>query len=157
MTTFLLKTEPSEYAYSDLVRDKRTTWSGVSNPAALQHIRSMRRGDFALIYHTADEKSVVGLARVLSDPVEDPARPGMNPAGAPKFAVVDLAPVAAAESPLSLAAMKADPRFAGFDLLRISRLSVMPVPDALDPIIRKLTGLPPVGEAAPSSRAKAKK
>lgn len=142
MTTYLLKTEPSVYSYADLVRDKRTVWDGVSNNTALIHIRAVRKGDRALIYHTGDERRVVGLARVLTGAYEDPKNPGLNAAGLPKLAVFDLAPVAAAKTPLSLEEMKADKRFAGFDLLRLARLSVMPVPPEIDRLIRELAGLP---------------
>jgi predicted RNA-binding protein with PUA-like domain len=141
MATYLLKTEPSEYSFDDLLRDKRTAWSGVSNPAALGHLRAMRAGDEAFIYHTGDEKQVVGLARVASNPYEDPKRPGKTPAGGPKFAVVDLAPVRRVKAPVTLAAIKSNPRFTGFGLVRIPRLSVMPVPDDLRAVLRSLAGL----------------
>jgi predicted RNA-binding protein with PUA-like domain len=142
MTTYLLKTEPSVYAYADLARDKKTTWDGVTNPAALAHIRAAKKGDQAFIYHTGDERRIIGLAKIISAPYEDPKKPGLNSAGAPKFAVFDLAPVAEAKKPLSLDEMKADERFEGFDLLRLPRLSVMPVPPKIDALIRRLTGLP---------------
>ncbi len=141
MATFLLKTEPSEFGYGDLVSKKFATWDGVSNAAALIHLRSARKGDEAFIYHTGDEKAIVGLARIVSDPYEDPAQPGRNDKGQPKFAVLDIKPLHAVKTPLTLAAMKGDERFAGFDLLRISRLSVMAVPPQVDKLIRTLTGL----------------
>jgi predicted RNA-binding protein with PUA-like domain len=141
MPTFLLKTEPGEYSFDDLVRDKRTTWSGISNPVALKALRTAKRGDEAFIYHTGDERAIVGLARVLTTPAEDPKRPGTTPEGLPKFAVVDIAAVEGAPKPLTLAAMKADPRFADFALLRQGRLSVVAVPAELDRVIRKLCGL----------------
>ncbi|MCX5690809.1 MAG: EVE domain-containing protein, partial [Planctomycetota bacterium] len=100
MTTYLLKTEPSVFSFAMLVRDGACTWDGVSNAAALQAIRTMRPGDDVFIYHTADERAIVGLARVTSSPREDPANPGKNAAGQPKFAVVDLEPVKAARSPV---------------------------------------------------------
>ncbi len=141
MAMFLLKTEPGTYSFADLVREKKTVWSGVSNPGALIHLRSIHPGDECLIYHTGDEKAIVGLARVIGKPYEDPAKPGKSPTGEPKFAVVDLAPVKGVKTPLSLASMRADARFADFVLLKQSRLSVMPVPPALAKIIRSLTGL----------------
>ena len=128
MAMFLLKTEPDTYSFADLVREKKTAWSGVSNPTALIHLRSVCAGNECFIYHTGDEKSIVGLARALGKPYEDPARPGEAPTGKPKFAVVDLAPVKAAKTLLSLATMRSDARFAEFILLKQSRLSVMPVP-----------------------------
>jgi predicted RNA-binding protein with PUA-like domain len=119
--SWLLKTEPSTYSFDDLVRDKRTTWDGVSNPVALSHLRTMRKGDQAFVYHTGTEKAIVGIARVASDPRPDPKL------GDPRLVVVDLEPVRALRKPVTLAAVKADRRFADFALVRISRLSVMPV------------------------------
>jgi predicted RNA-binding protein with PUA-like domain len=141
MPSLLLKTEPSTYSFADLQRDKKTTWGGITNNAALLHLRTGRKGDTAFIYHTGDEKQIVGLAKVLTTAYEDPKNPGKTPAGEPKFAVVDLAPVKAAKTPLSLAAMKADPRFKNFELLRQSRLSVVPVPEDIVDLIKTLTGL----------------
>ncbi|HYE60366.1 MAG TPA: EVE domain-containing protein [Phycisphaerales bacterium] len=141
MPTFLLKTEPGEYSFADLVTDRKTCWSGVSNPAALQAIRSIRKGDEVLVYHTGDEKAVVGLAKAVSNPYEDPDRPGLTPEGSPKFAVVDLKPVKAAMTPVTLAELKADKHFASFALVKQSRLSAMPVPPTMDKLIRERAGL----------------
>lgn len=138
MSTFLLKTEPGTFSYSDLVRDKGATWDGVANPAALIALRSMRKGDEAFIYHTGDERAVVGLASVVSDPYEDPKTPGLTKDGLPKAAVIDLRPRRRAARPLSLDQMKSDDRFRGFELLRLPRLSVMPVPPDVDRLIRSL-------------------
>jgi predicted RNA-binding protein with PUA-like domain len=118
---WLLKTEPSTYAWADLVRERRATWDGVANPTALSHLRAMRKGDEAFVYHTGDEKAIVGIARVASDPYPDPKLSD------PKRVVVDLEPVRALKAPVTLAAVKAEKRFADFALVRISRLSVMPV------------------------------
>lgn len=135
MPTYLLKTEPGTYSYDDLVREKRCTWDGVSNPQALANLRAMRKGDEAFIYHTGDEKAIVGLATVASDPYADPKEDN------DKLVVIDLKPKKSVKTPLTLAAIKADKRFASFALVRQSRLSVMLVPDELDAIIRKSTGL----------------
>ena len=121
MAMWLLKSEPGTYSFSDLVRDGTTCWDGVSAPAALIHLRAMKRGDDALIYHTGDEKAVVGLARIASDPYPDPS------ADDPRRVVVDISAVAQLISPVTLAVVKADPRFKDFGLVRIGRLSVMPV------------------------------
>lgn len=121
MNRWLLKTEPSTYSFADLVRDKRTTWDGVSNPVALKNIRAMKKGDEALIYHTGDEKAIVGLATIASDPYPDPKDPD------PRLVVVDLTPLKPLPHPITLKAVKADPRFEEFALVRIGRLSVMPV------------------------------
>jgi predicted RNA-binding protein with PUA-like domain len=101
----------------------------------------MKAGDEAFIYHTGDEKAVVGLARVARGPYPDPDRPELNAKGEPTFAVVDLEPVAKAKTPLTLAAIKADVRFKDFELVTQSRLSVMPVPGPLAKAIRGLTGV----------------
>jgi len=112
----------------------------VKNPQALQTLRAANVGDEVLFYHTGNEKAIVGLAKITKGPIEDPAHPGTNEAGAPKFALVELAPVKAAKSPVTLAAIKADKRFAEFLLVKNSRLSAMPVPVALDNILRRLAG-----------------
>jgi predicted RNA-binding protein with PUA-like domain len=123
--TWLLKTEPDDYSFADLEQDRRAIWDGVSNNAALKHIRSVRKGDEALVYHTGDERQAVGLARVVGDPYPDPN------AGDPRLVVFDLAPLRRLTRPVTLAEVKADPAFAGFDLVRQPRLSVMPVPPTL--------------------------
>jgi predicted RNA-binding protein with PUA-like domain len=140
MPTFLLKTEPSDYSFADLVREHETTWSGVRNPAALIAIRTMKKGDHVLVYHTGDEKAIVGLAKVVNTAYEDPANPGRNQRGEPAFAVVDLAPVKAAEAPVPLMRIKADTRFSRFGLVKQVRLSAMPVPPDLAKILREWAG-----------------
>ncbi len=125
MAYWLLKTEPGDYSFDDLEHDRRTVWDGVANNLALKHMREMRKGDHALVYHTGKEKSVVGVARVASDPYPDPASDN------PRIVVFDLAPEKRLARPVPLAEVKADPRFADFALVRISRLSVMPVSAAL--------------------------
>jgi predicted RNA-binding protein with PUA-like domain len=125
MARWLLKTEPDCYAWDQLVKDKRTAWDGVANALALKHIRTMKKGDVALIYHTGDERAAVGVAEVVSDPYPDPK--GADD----KLVVVDLKPKKKLSQPVTLSDIKADPAFAGWDLLRIGRLSVVPVPDAM--------------------------
>jgi predicted RNA-binding protein with PUA-like domain len=122
---WILKTEPSDYAFADLQRDRRTRWSGVSNPVALKHLRSMAPGDEVMIYHTGDEKRIVGLATVAGAPYPDPD------AGDERRTVVDLAAGEALPGPVTLAAIKADPAFADLALVRQGRLSVVPVPAPL--------------------------
>ena len=121
MNYWLLKTEPEAYAYADLERDQATAWDGVSNNAALIHIRTMRPGDLALIYHTGDERRAVGLAEVTSAPYPDPKL------GDHRLVVVDIRPLRPLSRPVSLADVKADPAFADFALVRQGRLSVVPV------------------------------
>jgi predicted RNA-binding protein with PUA-like domain len=122
---WLLKTEPSEYSWSDLQRDKKTVWNGVTNALALKHMRSMKKGDLALIYHTGDERAAVGIAELASGPYADPK--GHDE----KLVVIDIKPKKALAAPVGLDAIKADKTFAGWDLLRIGRLSVVPVPPAI--------------------------
>ena len=98
---WILKTDPDTYALADLARERRTRWDGVANPVAVKHLRSMRAGDRAMVYHTGDEKAIVGLARVISDGYDDP-----NDA---RLAVVDLEFERAVATPVTLSAIKARP------------------------------------------------
>jgi predicted RNA-binding protein with PUA-like domain len=122
--TFLFKTEPSEYSFADLVRDKRTTWEGVSNALALIHLRSVKKGDTIVIYHTGAEKRAVGLAMASRGAYPDPN------ADDGKRVVVDLKPLRALPEPVTLAVFKRDPVLCATELVRLSRLSVMPITDA---------------------------
>ena len=121
MADWLLKTEPGEYAYKDLVEAGRDIWDGVKNNLALKHMRTMQPGDRALIYHTGKERRIVGIAEVTSAPYPDPELDNE------KLVVVDLEPREALPRPVTLAEIKKDDRFADFDLVRLSRLSVVPV------------------------------
>ncbi len=116
-----MKTEPEEFSYADLESRGREPWNGVKNSTALQHIRAMSPGDLVFVYHTGHERSIAGIARVVTAPYPDPH------AGDPKWAVVDVEPVTALAHPVTLAQIKADAKFAEWELVRISRLSVMPV------------------------------
>lgn len=120
---WLFKEEPGNYSFDDLVRDGRTSWTGVRNPVAQRNLRSVKKGDRIFFYHTGDEKSVIGICRAAGDAYPDPA----DKAG--KLYAVDVEPVKKLKSPVTLASVKADRRFASFPLTRIPRLSVMPVPD----------------------------
>ncbi len=121
MALWLFKVEPDCYSFADLKRDKKTDWDGVSNPAAQKNLRAAAKGDRVLYYHTGDEKSVVGVAEVTAGPSPDPG----DEAG--KRVVVTLKPVKELANPVTLATIKADPAFAGWELVRLPRLSVMPV------------------------------
>ncbi len=123
MQRFLLKTEPTVYSYDNLVSDKKTVWDGVSNFAALKHIRSMKKGDMAFIYHSGEEKQVVGIAKIVSNPYPDPKLKDE------KLVVFELQPSEKLKHPVTLASIKARKEFKNFPLVRISRLSVMPVSD----------------------------
>jgi predicted RNA-binding protein with PUA-like domain len=120
---WLFKEEPSHYGFDALVKDKQTVWSGVKNPLAQKHLHAVKKGDRIFYYHTGDEKAVVGIAKALGNAYSDPA----DKSG--KQAVVDVAPVKKLPRPVTLAEIKGDKRFKDFPLVRISRLSVMPVSD----------------------------
>ena len=120
---WLFKEEPSTYSFDQLARDGKTSWTGVRNPVAQKHLRSVRKGDRIFFYHTGGEKSVVGIAKAAGDAYPDPA----DKTG--KLYAVDVAPVKKLPSPVTLASVKADPFFASFPLTRVPRLSVMPVSD----------------------------
>jgi predicted RNA-binding protein with PUA-like domain len=117
MGYLLLKTEPSTYSFADLVKAKRATWDGVKNPTAVANIRKAQKGDLVVIYHTGDEKAAVGVAEVASAPYDDPNG----------LAVFDLVPKAPLVEPVTLAQLKASPAFAESPLVRIGRLSVVPL------------------------------
>lgn len=123
MAYWILKTDADTYPFDQLQREGRTVWDGVSNAVALRHLRSMSPGDGALIYHSNVGKELVGLARIVSAPYPDPKRKD------PKLVVVDIE----AERPLPrrvpLSQIKADPTFADLPLVRMPRLSVIPVPE----------------------------
>ena len=120
---WLFKEEPTHYNFADLVKDKRTVWSGVKNPLAQKHLHSVKKGDRIFYYHTGDEKAIVGVAAALGDAYPDPA----DKTG--KSAVVDVGPSNTLSRAVTLAEIKADKRFASFPLTRLPRLSVMPVTD----------------------------
>jgi predicted RNA-binding protein with PUA-like domain len=130
---WLLKTEPSAYSWADLEREKNAVWDGVTNPVALKHIAAMKPGDDALIYHTGEERAVVGLARVTKAAYQDPK------ANDAKLLVVELAPVKRVARPVTLADIKADPMFQESPLVRQGRLSVVSLNDDQ---FRRLTQAP---------------
>lgn len=131
---WLVKEEPSHYDFAQFRKDGRTVWSGVRNPVAQRHLRSMTTGDRVFYYHTGSEKAVVGTARVASAPRPDPDAPDG------RLYVVELACEAPLPAPVTLKAIKADARFADFALVRVARLSVMPVTDAQWTAIERMAG-----------------
>lgn len=132
MAHWLLKTEPGTYSYDTLEKDGKTVWDGVSNNLALQFIRQMKKGDLAFIYHSGDEKQIVGIAEITSNAYPDPKQKDG------KLVVFDLKAKSKVKRPVTLAEIKADSFFADFHLVRMSRLSVMPVTTAQ---WDKLTGM----------------
>jgi len=129
MGYWLFKTEPGDYSFSDLERDGTTTWSGVRNNSALKHLRAVEKGDSVLIYHTGNEKAVVGVAEVV--------RSAQTGTPHQKSADVEVKIVQRLKRPVTLAELRMDKEFAEFDLIRNSRLSVMPVNDKRWNIILK--------------------
>lgn len=117
--SYLLKTEPSEYSFADLQRDKKTIWDGVRNPAAVKHMREMKPGARIIVYETGNQKCAVGIATVLSVDATDPKNPRVEiEAGKPLTKIVPLAEI------------KANKLFKDSPLLRMGRLSVVPLTDA---------------------------
>jgi predicted RNA-binding protein with PUA-like domain len=123
MAQWLVKEEPDHYGYGQLEREGKTVWAGVRNPLAQKHLRSIRRGDRIFYYHTGKEKAVVGIAQALSDAYPDPS----DTSG--QLHALDVGPVRKLPTPVTLASIKADAAFSSFPLVRMSRLSVMPVTD----------------------------
>jgi predicted RNA-binding protein with PUA-like domain len=121
MRRWLLKTEPTVYSFAHLQTDTRTIWDGVKNPHALKNLAQVRPGDGLFIYHTGNEKAIMGTATALSAAYPDPKQDD------PRQLVIDVAPVAPLPRPVTLAEVKASPMFAGWELVRLPRLSVMPV------------------------------
>ncbi len=121
MAYWLLKSEPQEYSYDNLEQDGRSVWNGVKNPLALKYIRTMQPTDQALIYHTGKERQVVGVAEIVTPPYPDPALDN------PLRVVVDVRAVRSLPQPVTLAQIKQSGNFTDFDLIRLPRLSVVPV------------------------------
>jgi predicted RNA-binding protein with PUA-like domain len=134
MAYWLVKSDPETYGLADLERDRQTTWDGVANALAQKHLRAVKKGDGVLVYHSGADKAIVGIARAASDAYPDPR------ARDPKAAVFDLEFGRRVTKPVTLAAIKADSSFADFALVRMSRLSVMPVPDSLWKRLLKMAG-----------------
>jgi predicted RNA-binding protein with PUA-like domain len=137
MAIYLFKTEPTTYSFDDLVRDKTTVWDGVSNALALKHLRAIKKGDTIAIYHTGDEKQVVGLATAESDPFPDPKLKD------PKRAVVRLKAGKAFPFAVPLSTFRTDPVLKTADLVRLPRLSVMPLNAAQHERLLERAGLKP--------------
>jgi predicted RNA-binding protein with PUA-like domain len=136
---WLFKEEPTHYSFDAFAKDRKTVWSGVRNPVAQKNLHAVKKGDRVFYYHTGDEKAIVGIAKATRDAYADPD----DPTG--KSAVVDIAPVGKLARPVTLAEIKADPAFEDFALVRIARLSVMPVTDAQWTRIEKMSARrPPV-------------
>jgi predicted RNA-binding protein with PUA-like domain len=121
MNHWLMKSEPSTYSWDNLVKDGRTNWNGVRNFTASGNLKAMKKGDRAFFYHSGEGPAIVGIAEIVREYYPDPS----DETG--RFGMVDVAAIEPVKKPVTLAAIKADPRFAEFALVRLSRLSVMPV------------------------------
>ncbi len=135
MAAWLFKTEPSDFSFDDLAAKKSARWDGVKNATALIHLRAVKKGDVVVVYHTGNEKRAVGLAKVVRASYPDPALDD------PKRVVVDLAADRPLPEPVPLAAFRADPLLAQTDLVRITRLSIVPLNAAQLSRVLKLGGL----------------
>ena len=131
---WLFKTEPSVYSYQQLEKDKKTTWDGVKNNLALKNLNDIEKGDQILIYHTGDEKAAVGVARALSGAYPDPSQKN------PRMLAVDIEAVKPLPRPVTLAEVKTNSKLANFDLVRLSRLSIMKVSEEQWNIIETMAG-----------------
>jgi len=132
MNYWLVKQEPSVYNYDKLEKEKKTVWDGVHNNLGLKHIRSMKRGDKALFYHTGDEKQAVGIIEITTNPYPNSKEDDK------RFVVVDVKPISRLKRPVTLNEIKKEDLFKNWELVCISRLSVMPVPKEIwDAVIKK--------------------
>jgi predicted RNA-binding protein with PUA-like domain len=135
MNYWLLKTEPDSYSWDQLVKDKTTNWSGVRSPAGRANLMKMKKGDRAFFYHTGDERQVVGICEVVKESYPDPS----DETG--KFVQVDVRAVAPVPHPVTLAAIKAEPKLAAMRLVREGRLSVSPVTPEEWHLVSKMAGM----------------
>jgi len=133
MNYWLMKTEPETFSWDDMIRDKKATWDGVRNYAARNNMREMKKGDQVFIYHSGDHREVVGIAEVKKEFYPDPTTDDSA------WVVVDLVPKKALKKPVSLATIKADKRLQDIQLVKISRLSVSPMPEDAFNIILQLS------------------
>jgi predicted RNA-binding protein with PUA-like domain len=131
MNYWLVKTEPDSYSWSQLVKDKKTVWDGVRNFQARSHLKKMEKGDLVFIYHTGDEKAIVGIAHVGKAAYADPKDA--------EWVVVELIPDRPLKKPVTLAQIKSDKRLSDMVLVRASRLSVQPVKPAEYDLITQLS------------------
>lgn len=123
MTNYwLVKQEPTSYSFNRLEKENNTVWDGVHNNLALKHINSMKKGDHAFFYHSGDEKQIVGILDIVSNPYPNPKEKDK------RFVVIDVKYKKRLKRPVTLAEIKKEKKFKDWELLRISRLSVMPVP-----------------------------
>jgi predicted RNA-binding protein with PUA-like domain len=135
MRYWLLKSEPSAYSWDQLVKDKRTNWSGVRNFQAANNLKAMKTGDRAFFYHSNEGLDIVGIAEIVKEAYPDPS----DKTG--RFVMVDVKPLMPVKAPVTLAAIKAEPKLKDLALVKQSRLSVVPVNEAEWSIITKMAGI----------------
>ena len=135
MAYWLLKSEPSAYSWDQLVKDKRTNWSGVRNFQAAANLKAMKKGDRAFFYHSGEGKEIVGVAEIVKEAYPDTTD------NSGRFVMVDVVPVEPVKTPVSLAAIKATPALKTMPLVRLSRLSVSPVSAEEWRTIAKMAGI----------------
>jgi predicted RNA-binding protein with PUA-like domain len=137
MAYWLVKSEPSSYSWDQMVKDGRTFWSGVRNFQAAANLKAMRKGDRAFFYHSGEEKAVVGIVEVIKEYYPDHT----DESG--KFGMVDVKAAGPVKTPVTLAAIKAEPKLRSLALIRQSRLSVVPIDDASWRLICGMAGVKP--------------
>jgi predicted RNA-binding protein with PUA-like domain len=135
MRHWLVKSEPSAYSWEQLVTDGGTNWSGVRNYQAANNLKAMKRGDRAFFYHSNEGLAIVGIAEITKEAYPDPS----DKTG--RFVMVDVKPVMPVKTPVTLAAIKAEPKLKDFALVRQGRLSVVPVAEEDWRIIAKMAGV----------------
>lgn len=136
MRYWLLKSEPSAYSWDQLVKDGRTNWSGVRNFQAASNLKAMKNGDRAFFYHSNEGLDIVGIVEIVKEAYPDPS----DKQG--RFVMVDVRPLQPVKKPVTLAAIKAEPKLADLALVRQSRLSVVPVAAEEWRVICKMAGVP---------------
>lgn len=134
MAYWLFKSDPETYGYDDLEREQKAVWDGVKNPVALKNLRACKKGDRIFIYHTGEEKAIIGLAEVVGEAYPDPKKKD------PKLAVVDIKAILRLSRSVSLSEVKQRKEFSDFALVRLPRLSVMPVTEAQWKGLMKMAG-----------------
>ncbi len=136
MRYWLLKSEPSAYSWDQLVKDGHTNWSGVRNFQAANNLKAMKNGDRAFFYHSNEGLDIVGIVEIVKEAYPDPS----DEQG--RFVMVDVRPLQPVKKPVTLAAIKAEPKLADLALVRQSRLSVVPVAAEEWRVICKMAGVP---------------
>ncbi len=134
---WLFKSEPGAFSWDDLVRDKRTSWDGVRNYQANNNMKAMKKGDRAFFYHSVNDKEIVGVVEVVKEHYPD------HTDASGRFGMVDVKPVMAVKTPVTLAQVKAEPALENLALVRQSRLSVVPVSAAEWKVLCRMAGIKP--------------